>query len=681
MPPPIPYGNETLVNTTTGAQKVPQVATLANGTYVVVWQDASVGLDDAVRAQIFHADGTRLGSEFELSQFPDAIQQDPVVTALPDGRFVAVWESYNHDLQDQSGTHISARIFNPDGTPSTGEFQVNTHTDFWQTKPAIATLDTGGFVITWMHDFQGGNVNYDIFARVYGANGQPLTDHDQGVDISTGVIERTPVVTGLPNSKFAIAWEDTGSATQTDGSGSHIRAIVYNTNFQPVSVINNSPSFVVNSTTANNQSDPAIATLSDGNFIATWTHQFSGSDNDVRGRVFNGTGVAQSNDFAVSNNGAPVQETQSAIAALPNGQYIVVWRDAGGTGAGNTDGSGSHIRGAIMSGNGTAVSGEFIINTTANGDQGEPAVARLVDGRVIVTWTDSSMSGGDVSSTAVRSQILDPRTGAVTLNDSGGNDEWVGTAFMDTMTGGVGADRLDGAGGDDVLDGGANDDKFFGGQGADTMAGGTGADAYYVNTKSDLVDETGGDGVDNVFSSSGFNLAGSNVLGEVENLRLSGLLDINGIGNALDNVITGTSAKNILKGGDGDDTLKGLGGDDTLTGGIGADRLTGGLEADVFVYTASNHSTVAASGRDTLYDFSQGDKIDLSAIDADTTTAGNQAFIFVGAAAFSSTAGELRAEVISSNTLISADINGNGTADFSLLLKGAITMLGADFIA
>lgn len=109
MPAPIPYGSETLVNTTTtNAQKVPQVAALANGTYVVVWQDASLALPDnsldSVRAQIFHADGTKFGSEFVLSEFPFAIQQDPVVTALPEGRFVAAWESYNHALQDQSGT-------------------------------------------------------------------------------------------------------------------------------------------------------------------------------------------------------------------------------------------------------------------------------------------------------------------------------------------------------------------------------------------------------------------------------------------------------------------------------------------------------------------------------------------------------------------------------------------------
>jgi Ca2+-binding RTX toxin-like protein len=669
---------------------VPQVAGLANGTYVVVWQDSSMAADDpsfdAVRGQLFHADGTKLGAEFILGEFPFAQQQDPVVTALPDGRFVAVWESFNHALQDQSGSHLSARIFNADGTPSTAEFQVNTHTDFWQTKPQIATLSTGGFVITWMHDFVGGNVNYDIFARVYGANGQPLTDHDQGVDISTGVIERAPVVTGLAGGKFAIAWEDTGQPTQTDGSGSHIRAIVYTTTFQPVSVVNNSPSFVVNSTTANNQSDPAIATLSNGNFIATWTHQFSGSDDDVRGRVFNGngSGAALSNDFAISNNGAPVQETQSAIAALPNGQYIVVWRDAGGTGAGNTDGSGSHIRGAIMSGNGAAVSGEFIINTTANGNQGEPSVARLADGRVIVTWTDSGMNAGDTSSSAVRSQILDPRTAAVTLTDSGGNDEWVGTAFMDTMSGGAGADRLDGAGGDDVLNGGASSDKLTGGQGADTMAGGAGDDLYYVDSKTDVVDESTVNGFDTIFSTSSWSLMQSaNMLGDVEDLRLTGSADINGSGNDFDNVVLGTSGKNTLRGNAGDDTIKGQAGDDTLIGGSGADKLTGGLDVDLFLYTASNQSTVAVTGRDTIYDFSQaeGDKIDLSAIDADSTVAADQAFVFIGAAAFSSTAGELRAEVMGANTLVSADINGDGSADFSILVKGVTTMAGGDFIA
>jgi Ca2+-binding RTX toxin-like protein len=893
MPPPVPYGDETLVNTTTaGDQKVAQVAALENGTYVVVWQNVNSAPPDdsfdSVRAQIFHADGTPKGSEFILSEFPFAVQQDPVVTALPDGRFVAAWESFNHALDDHSGSHISARIFNPDGTPSTGEFQVNTHTDWWQSRPAIATLDTGGFVITWMHDFVGGGVNQDIFARVYDANGQPIAAEDRGVDISTGVIERAPVVTGLPGGKFVIAWQDPGSATQTDGSGSHIRAIIYTGNFN----VFNGPTFTVNSTTANNQSDPAITTLSNGNFIVTWTHQFSGTDDDVRGRVFNGNGVAQSNDFGIDTSGGSIKETQSSIVAMPNGQYFVAWRDSSAA-----DGSGSHIRGAIMSGNGTPVSGQFIINTTSNGSQGEPAVTRLADGRLVVVWTDFGLNAGDTSGAAVRSQILDPRTGPVALGDSGGNDEWVGTAFADAMKGGAGADSLDGAegddflmggadgdiliggegtdesgyadaaagvtadlqdasantgdafgdsfdsienlsgssfddilggdgganvlsgdggqdvlrgrGGDDVLNGDAGNDELLGGTGvdslkgggghdilnggegadsmrgdlgndryhvddvadivtefaagdgvdtvystitytlsqfvdklvltgsadldgtgtgdantltgnsgandlsglagndvldgaagADHMSGGSGDDTYHVGSAGDVVDETGGDGVDTVMSSIGFKL-GSDTVGDVENLTLTGNASVNGTGNALNNVIIGNDAINTLSGndgvdtlaggigddelvgGDGDDALNGGKGNDKLNGGLGADGISGSLGADTFFYAAVNQSTVAATGRDTLMDFSsaQGDKVDLSTIDANTGVAGNQAFVFIGAAAFSNTAGELRAEVMGSDTLVSADTNGNGVADFSLLVKGVTAMVGGDFIA
>src|SRR5262249_36526924 len=122
------------------------------------------------------------------------------------------------------------------------------------------------------------------------------------------------------------------------------------------------------------------------------------------------------------------------------------------------------------------------------GDQGEPDVARLADGRVIVTWTDFGMNGGDASGAAIRSQILDPRTGPVTLSDSGGNDEWVGTAFADTMNGGAGADILNGAAGDDILIGGAapaaSPNQLRGGTGSDT--------ASYAGTVGTVLADLGG---------------------------------------------------------------------------------------------------------------------------------------------------------------------------------------------
>jgi Ca2+-binding RTX toxin-like protein len=150
-----------------------------------------------------------------------------------------------------------------------------------------------------------------------------------------------------------------------------------------------------------------------------------------------------------------------------------------------------------------------------------------------------------------------------------------------------------------------------------------------------------------------------------------------------------TNAEDTVYGRDGHDTISGLAGDDwlfgeagndTLTGGLGADRLTGGLGKDEFVYNAVAESTLGA--RDVITDFSrsQSDKINLSAIDANSNAANNQAFTFIGAAAFSNVAGQLRFETSNGVTLISGDVNGDGVADFQIEVTGPLTPVASDFV-
>ena len=120
-------------------------------------------------------------------------------------------------------------------------------------------------------------------------------------------------------------------------------------------------------------------------------------------------------------------------------------------------------------------------------------------------------------------------------------------------------------------------------------------------------------------------------------------------------------------GGAGDDSLAGGAGADLITGGLGADTLRGGGGNDVFRYDGAAGSTPTAT--DTIEDFAAGDKVDLSRIDADTSQAGDQAFSFIDTAAFGNHAGELRVENMSgTNWLVQGDTNGDGTADFELLV-------------
>ncbi len=85
---------------------------------------------------------------------------------------------------------------------------------------------------------------------------------------------------------------------------------------------------------------------------------------------------------------------------------------------------------------------------------------------------------------------------------------------------------------------------------------------------------------------------------------------------------------------------------------------------------------------DVIHDFShaEADKIRLDLVDANTTLGGTQDFAFIGTAAFTNVAGQLRYEQISGNTYVSGDTNGDGIADFMIRLDGLHTLGGGDFI-
>ncbi|MFO1151158.1 MAG: ELWxxDGT repeat protein [Alsobacter sp.] len=157
-------------------------------------------------------------------------------------------------------------------------------------------------------------------------------------------------------------------------------------------------------------------------------------------------------------------------------------------------------------------------------------------------------------------------TGADSINGTG-------NSLDNVLVGNGAANRLTGNDGADTLDGGL---------GADTLIGGLGNDTFVVDDAGDAVFESAGEGIDTIFSSITKTLGST-----VENLVLTGVLGINGTGNASDNVLTGNEAGNALNGAGGNDTLDGAGGNDVLIGGTGADSLSGGTGTDTASYATA----------------------------------------------------------------------------------------------
>lgn len=192
-----------------------------------------------------------------------------------------------------------------------------------------------------------------------------------------------------------------------------------------------------------------------------------------------------------------------------------------------------------------------------------------------------------------------------------------------------------------------------------------------------------------------FGLAGSDTL---TGGNLSDVLDGGGGNDAL----RGLGGADLLYGGPGDDTLTGDAGNDLLVGGAGADTQIGGLNSDTFAFLSTGDSR--PGNPDTIRDFGEHhdtvpppdgtfedtslrepDTIALTLIDADTHVRGNQAFLWGDMHAPGT--GDTGVEPNSvtwyyqgTNTIVQADVNGDTTADFMIVLTGLHSLTADDFL-
>ncbi|MGH6771656.1 MAG: calcium-binding protein [Xanthobacteraceae bacterium] len=565
--PSIWQAQEQLNASDAGDQLDPTVAGLTNGNYVVIWDEptggpigTSAGAD--LVGQIFDFLGNPVGAEFQVNQnfFVDD-ERGAQVAAMPGGGFVVVHEDAN-----ASGTSIRAEVYDANGAlvPGTSNtIQADTNTDVLR-DPAVATRPDGSYLVVYQRDIESDAVAPDdqrIVARfvdavgVVGAEFQifqtsddvvvgkvaalsdgnfvvtyqdaddiTATDYDPqfaivtaggvfvtGADFDSGANMQTEVrVTALTGGGFVGVW------TEDIAGSEEIRARVYNNAGAALGA-----AFTVNTTTAGQQDDAAIAALSDGGFLVAWE---SGAEDFIRAQRFDATGTPVGVEFLAGDS--PDNDQDPAATELSDGRILVAFE--GEPGAPDDD-----IVGTIFDPRGS------VINGTAGDDK---IAARLEGGRINGLGGNGIMQGFDGN------DVIDGGLGNDRMQGGAGDDNYYldnrfdfvfenageGTdtmriAFSRSLAGNMenliltGTDDINGVGrqtaniitgnsGDNRLRAGSGNDTLNGGRGEDLLAGDAGNDRLIGGSHNDFL--TGGKGADTMTGSGGRDLFDFNLASE-----------------------------------------------------------------------------------------------------------------------------------------------------------------------
>jgi hypothetical protein len=208
----------------------PDVTVLSNGGYVVTWMAQASGASDYdIKARAFDAAGTALGSEFLVNTATTGDQSSQKVTALSGGGFVVTWNDNSGGVGGATGDNdswaVKAQVFDAGGTKVGSELLVNTATAGAQDSQQIVALSNGDFVVTW-DDNNGhpqGNVGaYDVKAQVFDASGTKVGS-ELLVNTALAGDQLLAKVTALSDGGFAVTWQDGshgvgGASGDTDGN-------------------------------------------------------------------------------------------------------------------------------------------------------------------------------------------------------------------------------------------------------------------------------------------------------------------------------------------------------------------------------------------------------------------------------------------------------------------------------
>ena len=593
----------------TGGAGEPAVTALQDGRLVITWTvEAPYPQSFDVHGQIFDPSGNRIGSEFIANTQLNGFQDGSSVAALSNGGFVVVWKQ----PEDTTYDNFHAQVFAADGSKVGGEFIATDGLAGDKYHFSVVGLSGGGFVIGWDESAgevadQYGNLSAGERAQVFDNSGNKV-----GAAFAVNTIvpgsQAGLTLAALPTGGFVAAWADDGNRYHPDFYPQDIG--VWTQFFDAHGGKVGSP-ILASSLGGAGQISPSIA-VSASSLMVTWKDSNATSDSPaghLRSQALDFSGNKLGAEFSV-NPGLDARVTYDSDIALSNGAYVIGWDNNAGPQYNNDDVVARMLFPVVHGTEGddvfTGTAGrDFYIghggNDTIHGGAEDDSLSGAAGNDYLDGGAGAdTMEGG----TGNDIYIVDSLSDVVIEQPGEGTDEvrttlatYVLPANVENLTGTSAIGQtLTGNGLDNVITGNSGNDVIDGGTGADHMTGGLGDDTYYVGNIGDVVTENAGEGTDEVRTT----LASYVLAANVENLTGLSTSGQTLTGNDLDNVITGNSGNDVIDGGAaGSDTINAQGGDDIIyVHGTGADTVDAGTGTDTLVVNFSQATQAVFDARD-----------------------------------------------------------------------------------
>jgi methionine-rich copper-binding protein CopC len=296
----------------------PQIATLADGGYIVSWSINSGG----IYVQRFDDTGVAVGNTVPLAVSGSSGNASPQVTVLDNGSYVVTWQGYT-----TGDYHIYVQQFDATGngtTPVMLDATTGTSNSY-ENLPQITALANGGYVVTWSgYNYSGSNYNNSTYVQQFDGTGSRvggIVVLDGSSNANNGGSYTYPYVAALADGGYAITW------MEYDNTNGYYNYKVYVQQFSAggskvgATVQLDAPH---NSTSNDRDQFPRITALGDGGYAVTWM-SIGSSNWDIYVQKFNASGVAVGDMVRLEASGGASDLYPQVTAVGADGEYMVTW--------------------------------------------------------------------------------------------------------------------------------------------------------------------------------------------------------------------------------------------------------------------------------------------------------------------------------------------------------------------